>query len=688
MIPLLLSVALAAPEPRYHAILLAHDDLTMVTTPDGVPVLSPSGAPQYFYPKAGAGRDVARERIDPAALVPSGSAPCAQRTPYTLCAVARDQARMEDLLLLYADPALVTTLSATHEGPPLLATERAPWVVASTVEQAERAFTDTRCRIGLLRGQQPEGCEGVSLPERLAARSPGDAEDIVFVHFSGHGLPSGLVLRNGVIDPTTFEGWVQSLGADLVVLFIDACHGAGLTDRDPARPRDPEDEARVFLPRLYLRGPLEAPRDVALFNAASHYRLPEVEALRSGMLTHLILSGLMGAADDDGDRRIEFAELSAFFEVNTTGAGEFEGRTAAPGGDRSRVLLDLSRARRAVHVLEVDRGLGGRLLVAEREGAIAEVNVQRRILGKSRQVRLHLSRPVNDLYFLDLSDARSPSVRVERAWDLSRERGFLHSFEGEDALGADAIAEYLQSTQAQRRMFTSHALPVTEWRPGPHLSVQGRFGYHWSETFGRTEDDDVQIAAGLDDELADAGYTEGENEELYQYLQESGTPSWNLMHMGLVLRAHGLWFGLAELRAGLSLAPRTVAQLHEGSTVFMGRVAGGLGLSSYLGNPAALATLSAGTGFNYAFYPNVGQGPAEPKLGPDFPRGSPSDWGNWYAAASLRLDLAQVRPMILEVLLLNEKQFILENRCKFPDAATPYQAWMATLGFEIGRIPR
>ncbi|MCB9797394.1 MAG: hypothetical protein H6741_32290, partial [Alphaproteobacteria bacterium] len=554
-----------------------------------------------------------------------------------------------------------------------------PAVAAATLEGAERAFRDTRCRIASLKGAPLAECGSPSAP----ATGGLDAEDVVFVHYSGHGLPGGLVLRNGVLAPRVLEGWVEELGADLVVLLIDACHGAGLTEVPEGNPRA-GDWPQVFLTQLFPRRLLEAPRGVALFNAAVHWQLTEVAELNSGQLTHVVLSGLMGGADDDGDQRITFEELSGFFERNTTDAGEFVARTAAPGGDRTRVLLDLRQARTATHVLEVDRRLGGRLLVADPNGAVAEVNVERRRLHEWPTLRLYLPEPVADLYFLDTGGGPIPEVRAQARWDLVREPGRLDGFGGVSVGQEDPLAGYLVETWQQRRLFTSRPMPLREWRPGVGLTLTGSAGYHWTERYGRIEESDVLAAAARD--AAQSSSTAG----MVERAREETPSAWNLATAGVTLRMHGLHFGHVELRGDLSLAPRTLVQRQEGSSVFMLRGAAGLGLSSYLASPAALLSVSAGTGLHQAWFPSYAQVVPE-----QFPRQSRRrDLPNGYAALTLRLDLARLRPTIVEVLYLHDQQQLRGLSWSTGDASgvsvelRTYHAAQVRLGFELGRWPR
>lgn len=676
LIALLLALAPAQAQPRYHAILMAHDDLPWETDAQGVAIPGPDGGRRYFYPRPGEPRSMVREQAPVHAPAEEPADGCAKRTPHTLCFVQRDQQRFEEFMLLFAEPEWVSRLDVRHEGAPLPATERSGRVLASTIEQTEGAFADTRCRIRHLKGLEPEGCEGFTPDARAAERVDPEVEDIVFVHFSGHGLPDGLVLRNGGVPPATMEGWLRSLGADLVVVIIDACHGAGLTGGG-LNLGDADDEVRVFKSPLFQRGPLDAPRGIALFNAAVHYQLIELQALRSGALTHLMLSGLMGGADDDRDRRITFAELSEFFYANTTRAGEFDGRAAAPGGNRERVLLNLEDARRATHVLEVSRRLGGRLLLTDGVGAVAELNVEGRALHVAPTVELHLPRPAYDLYFLDTKSNPVPEVRRVPRWDLTRESRHIRALEGTPPPAGDRFAAYLADSHLERRMFSSRAYPVQEWRPGLQLSVTGFTGYHCSQVFGATSEADVNALE------ADPGYALWSEERVADHLellQEASPGSWNLLNLGGVVRAHGLWFGMAELRGDLSLAPRTAVHLAEGSSVFVASAGGGLGLSSYLFSPALLGAASVGKRLVLAHAPYANQGLGEAQ----FPSWSRSSRENLYLSVSLRMDLAQLRPIVFEVTRLWESQELTPPP-PAGDRPRAYDAVQVRVGFELGR---
>ena len=55
--------------------------------------------------------------------------------------------------------------------------------------------------------------------------------------------------------------------------------------------------------------------------AFSGHSAGEVEALGAGYFSHVLASGLAGAADADGDRLVSFGELAAFVAYNTDRLG-------------------------------------------------------------------------------------------------------------------------------------------------------------------------------------------------------------------------------------------------------------------------------------------------------------------------------------------------------------------------------
>jgi hypothetical protein len=155
----------------------------------------------------------------------------------------------------------------------------------------------------------------------MSAEARAGAETTLLLFFSGHGLLDGregpgLALADGRLTHAhLYERILPALKADTVHLVIDACHAEAVV-----RPRDlrasavptPPEDLRTYLEQRTLA---RFPHVGAVVASTSAEQTHEWDAFRSGVFTHEVLSGLRGAADVDGNRRIEYSELAAFLSA-------------------------------------------------------------------------------------------------------------------------------------------------------------------------------------------------------------------------------------------------------------------------------------------------------------------------------------------------------------------------------------
>jgi len=153
----------------------------------------------------------------------------------------------------------------------------------------------------------------------LAARE-GDTPTLV-VFYSGHGArtqtdgnnEAALTLLDGSLSQTALhEQVLKKVHAAIVHLVIDACHAEALV-----RSRDvnaqtveiaPADIASHLSETTAARYPNVGLVIASRTNAPAH----EWDLYQSGVFSHEVISALRGAADVNGDGRVEYSELGAF----------------------------------------------------------------------------------------------------------------------------------------------------------------------------------------------------------------------------------------------------------------------------------------------------------------------------------------------------------------------------------------
>lgn len=232
---------------------------------------------------------------------------------------------------------------------------------------------------------------------RLSKRS---GRGTVFFFYAGHGLTGRLLLSPEAGDVASLTGKelklaLADLGADHVELFIDACRSQSLfTDRG-GPDLSAEIAALETRARTTAFGVLTA--------AQSDKPAGEASDLRGGLFSHVLASGLAGAADADGDEVIRFGELAAFVAFNTEGLTGQRPWFEAPGGDLSTPVVRLTGTTR----LALPESSTGRLRVSLEKGlpVVAEVF-------KAKGRRLALTLP-SGRYVVEQRDGAELAADVE-----------------------------------------------------------------------------------------------------------------------------------------------------------------------------------------------------------------------------------------------------------------------------------
>jgi hypothetical protein len=159
-----------------------------------------------------------------------------------------------------------------------------------------------------------EQVRAAMLADRAAGREP-----VLVLFFSGHGvmLPTGgagLALHDGVLT----ESWLEShvfarLPARAIHVIVDACHAAAavrVRDLDATLEPVGAEERERYLESSSLA---RYPNVGTILASSATAQAFEWDVYRGGVFAHELMSGLRGAADVNGDGRIEYSEIAAFF---------------------------------------------------------------------------------------------------------------------------------------------------------------------------------------------------------------------------------------------------------------------------------------------------------------------------------------------------------------------------------------
>ena len=213
----------------------------------------------------------------------------------------------------------------------------------------------------------------------LAARPAGAPPPTFYFVYAGHGLHGRILLEPEAGTEAALTG--RELRAAIAELaraapalrsyvFIDACRSQSLfTERGVggADAIGPDLSADVAA----LERRTDAASIGVLTAAAAGQTAGEVRALGAGYFSHVLASGLAGAADADGDELVTFAELAAFVAYNTERLGAQRPWFSPPSGELATPVVDLRHAPARLELSALPAGrylveaVGGRPILAE-----------------------------------------------------------------------------------------------------------------------------------------------------------------------------------------------------------------------------------------------------------------------------------------------------------------------------------
>jgi hypothetical protein len=165
-----------------------------------------------------------------------------------------------------------------------------------------------------------------ALAERIKRDRAAGHQVVFYFAFSGHGAESQaqepyLALLGGMLTrQVLYDEILAALPATYAHLFIDACHAGavvGVRGGDFFAGREESARTASVAPTSLVARPEEALRTrfpsvgVVLASTADQ-ETHEWSAIEGGVFTHELLSALLGAADINGDQRIEYSEVQAF----------------------------------------------------------------------------------------------------------------------------------------------------------------------------------------------------------------------------------------------------------------------------------------------------------------------------------------------------------------------------------------
>lgn len=302
--------------------------------------------------------------------------------------------------------------------------------------------------------------------EQLLADAQRGEEPVLYISFSGHGAlqPSGeyalAFLDGGLTQHLLYDELLPLFEGVQVHIIVDSCHAAGVVG--VKGPFDQEQDAKTVELGDSQRGMLlesqslsRFPNVGAIVASSATGESHEWSRLESGVFSHEIISGLLGAADVNGDFRIEYSELQAFVSAANRSLPSSAAKpvivASAPATNQHAALIDVLSLRDSTLLtgitdetghFYVESSAGQRLLDAHFERsqrvllALPRVSSHFYLRSETREARV-ASEPIahlDQLHFTALEATPRGSVEdalrhglFASAYGASYYRGFVDS---------------------------------------------------------------------------------------------------------------------------------------------------------------------------------------------------------------------------------------------------------------------
>lgn len=150
----------------------------------------------------------------------------------------------------------------------------------------------------------------------LAAKRAGHETEVYFV-FAGHGdVAQGegfIEFTDSAFRSRELQEWLQSIPFTRAHVILDSCNSffmLGVRKPGGRHFATSEDAARALASRL--------PNVGVFLSTSAEGEAYEWSEIQSGIFSHLVRSGLMGAADANADGAVSYLELAAFVDTATS----------------------------------------------------------------------------------------------------------------------------------------------------------------------------------------------------------------------------------------------------------------------------------------------------------------------------------------------------------------------------------
>jgi hypothetical protein len=164
----------------------------------------------------------------------------------------------------------------------------------------------------LLRGRSADEVRDalIAMNERIRRQvGPGRPDTMLFVYYSGHADAQALHLGQSELSLRQVEQLVTGSSAEFRVLVLDACRSGALTRVKGGRRAPPVS--------ISLEDQLAGEGTVFLTASSANEDAQESDQIKGSFFTHYLVSGLIGAADQNQDGRVVLEEAYRYAYEHT-----------------------------------------------------------------------------------------------------------------------------------------------------------------------------------------------------------------------------------------------------------------------------------------------------------------------------------------------------------------------------------
>lgn len=243
------------------------------------------------------------------------------------------------------------------------------WLLADFDRDTQRLFPDTKSRAMSPTRRNLEAT-GRGVAEQIRkARAAGHETELYFI-FAGHGdVAQGegfIEMLDARFRSSELRGWLQAIPFTRAHVILDSCNSFFMLGVRKAGGRHfatSEDAQRALAARL--------PNVGVFLSTSAEGESFEWSEIQSGIFSHVVRSGLLGAADADADGSVSYLELAGFVHTATAAVQNPNMRphvyARGPGAQDSAAIARL-QSMSSVRRFELSDAAGLRLRLRDANG--------------------------------------------------------------------------------------------------------------------------------------------------------------------------------------------------------------------------------------------------------------------------------------------------------------------------------